>query len=86
MQRQCDCTINYQLQQTGTRLQRQQDPNGTDPPTPDWTMHPKSAWAMFVPPPLCISYTKVPNQYGPYAYCRLDKDGGAQVEKEKMAW
>ena len=24
-----------------------------------------------IPPPPCISYAKVPNQYGPYAYCSL---------------
>ena len=26
----------------------------------------------YTPPPPCISYAKVPNQYGPYAYCSLD--------------
>ena len=26
----------------------------------------------WVPPPPCISYAKVPNQYGPYAYCSLN--------------
>ena len=26
-----------------------------------------------VPPPPCISYAKIPNYYGPYAYCSLDK-------------
>ena len=25
-----------------------------------------------LPPPPCISYAKVPNEYGPYAYCSLD--------------
>ena len=25
------------------------------------------------PPPPCVSYTKVRNQYTPYAYCSLDK-------------
>ena len=25
------------------------------------------------PPPPCISYTNVPNHYGPYAHCSLDK-------------
>ena len=31
------------------------------------------------PPPLCNSYAKVPNPYGPYAYCSLDK-GVASVQ------
>ena len=49
------------------------------------------------PPPRCISYTKVPNQYGPYAYCSLDTGvacarhiqlptPGTQVKKERIAW
>ena len=36
-----------------------------------------------VPPPPCNSYAKVPNQYGPYAYCSLDKAVDAQAQKEK---
>ena len=40
-----------------------------------------------VPSPLlCISYAKVPNQYGPYAYCSLDPAIDARVQKEKFAW
>ena len=38
------------------------------------------------PPPPRISYAKVPNQYGPYAYCSLDKALDARVQKEKFAW
>jgi hypothetical protein len=34
----------------------------------------------------CISYTKVPNQYGPYAYCSWDKAVDTQAQKEKIAW
>ena len=39
-----------------------------------------------IPPCLGISYAKIPNQYGPYAYCSLDKAVDAQVQKEKIAW
>ena len=38
------------------------------------------------PPPLCKSYAKVPNQYGPYACCSLDKAVDVRVQKEKIAW
>ena len=49
------------------------------------------------PPPPCISYAKIPNQYGPYAYCSLDTGvacaqhiqlptPGTQVQKERIAW
>ena len=37
-------------------------------------------------PPPCISYGKVPNYYGPYAYCSLDKAVDTQVQKENIAW
>ena len=39
-------------------------------------------------PPLprrCISYAKVPNQDGPYAYWSLDTAVDAGVQKEKIA-
>ena len=45
----------------------------------------KISWPTDVPPPPCMSYAKVPNQYGPYAYCSLDKAVDAQVQKEKIA-
>ena len=49
------------------------------------------------PPPPCISYAKVPNQYGPYAYCSLNTGvacarriqlptPGTHVQKERIAW
>ena len=37
------------------------------------------------PPPPCPSHAKVPNQYGSYAYCSLDKAADTQVQKEKIA-
>ena len=40
----------------------------------------------YPPPPSCISYAKVPNQCGPYAYCSLDKAVDARVYKERIAW
>ena len=42
--------------------------------------------AVCTPPPPCINYAKVPNYYGPYAYCSLGKAVDAQVQKEKIAW
>ena len=47
---------------------------------------PHSFGAPTQPPPPCISYTKVPNKYGPYAYCSSDKAIDAQVQREKIAW
>ena len=37
-------------------------------------------------PPHCISYAKVPNSYGPYAYCSLDKAVDVRAQKAKFAW
>ena len=37
-------------------------------------------------PPPCQGYAKAPNQYGPYAYCSLDKAMDARAQKEKIAW
>ena len=43
----------------GCTVQKKKDPNGMAPTTPDWTMHPKSAWAILVlAPPLCIATPK----------------------------
>ena len=38
----------------------------------------KFKWANTHSTPLCISYAKVPDYYGPYAYCSLDKASHAQ--------
>ena len=37
-------------------------------------------------PTPCISYAKVPNYYGPSAYCSVDKAVDTQVQKGKIAW
>ena len=71
------------------------------PPTHSYVQHSCTVYSGLysdsVPPPPCISYAKVPNQYGPYAYCSLDTGvacarhiqlptPGARVQKERIAW
>ena len=41
-----------------------------------------SGWEGTYPP--YNSYGKVPNQYGPYAYCSMDKAEDAQVQKRRL--